>query len=189
MANLGKKGDIYVARFRYQTKEFKKSLKTTSQADAKAAMHAIEQTIHRLVTGMLQVPAGVDSGDFILSGGTLKQAVPPRTNVPSVAVLMDDYLAHQSHIAATYLATQTTHVRNFRKKLGSRVNLPCDRLTHRDLEQYLQARLKEREADTVSKERFSLARGQLAHDQGKRRQATVPDGRRDRDDPGAGRTR
>ena len=40
MANLGKKGDVYVARFRFQGKEYKKSLKTTNLADAEAAMHA-----------------------------------------------------------------------------------------------------------------------------------------------------
>ena len=33
MANLGRKGDVYVARFRYQGKEYKKSLKTTSLVD------------------------------------------------------------------------------------------------------------------------------------------------------------
>jgi hypothetical protein len=33
VANLGKKGDVYVARFRYGGKEYKKSLKTTRKAD------------------------------------------------------------------------------------------------------------------------------------------------------------
>src|SRR3954453_21930818 len=114
MANLGRKGDVYVARFRYQGKEFKKSLKTTSLPDARAAMHGVEQAIHRLATGMAQVPAGVDPGDFILSGGTLKQAASRRSNVPSTAALIDDYLAHQSHIAPSYLYTQSVHLRNFR---------------------------------------------------------------------------
>jgi hypothetical protein len=139
MANLGCKGDVYLARFRYQGKEYKKSLKTTSLADARAAMHGVEQAIHRLATGMTQVPQGVDPGDFILSGGTLKQAATRRTIAPSIAALIEDYLANQSHIAASYLYTQTVHLRNFRKKLGKRVVTPCDRLTHRDLEQYLQA--------------------------------------------------
>lgn len=66
MANLGKKGDIYVARFRYGGKEYKKSLKTSRKVDAEAAMHAVERAIHGLTTGMLQIPAGVDPGDFIL---------------------------------------------------------------------------------------------------------------------------
>ena len=69
MANLGRKGDLFVARFRYQGKEYKKSLKTTRLADAQAAMHGIERAIHGLTTGLLQVPPGVDPGDFIVSGG------------------------------------------------------------------------------------------------------------------------
>jgi len=158
MANLGKKGDVYLARFRYQGKEYKKSLKTTSLADARAAMHAIEQTIHRLLTGMIQASPGIDPGDFILSGGTLKQAPVRKTDVPTVAALIEDYLAHQSHVSPSYLYTQTVHLRNFRKKMGERVRQPADRLGHRDLDQYLQARLKERTADTVGKERFTLVK-------------------------------
>ena len=75
MANLGKKGDVYVARFRYAGKEYKKSLRTTRKADAEAAMHAVERAIHGLDhRDALQIPLGVDPGDFIISGGTLKQA-------------------------------------------------------------------------------------------------------------------
>src|SRR4051794_40879154 len=107
MANLGRKGDVYVARFRYLGKEYKKSLKTTSLVDARAAIHGVEQAIHRLATGMAQVPPGVDPGDFILSGGTLRQAAARRANVPSIAALIEDYLANQSHIAPSYLYTQT----------------------------------------------------------------------------------
>jgi hypothetical protein len=77
MANLGKKGDLFVARFRYQGKEYKKSLRTTRQADACAAMHGIERALHGLTTGMIHVPLGVDPGDFIVSGGMLKEATKP----------------------------------------------------------------------------------------------------------------
>jgi hypothetical protein len=69
MANLGKKGVLYVARFRYQGKEYKKSLKTTRSADARAAMHGIERASHGLTTGLIRIPVGVDSGDFNVSGG------------------------------------------------------------------------------------------------------------------------
>ena len=65
-------------------------------------MHSVEQAIHRLVTGMALIPQGVDPGDFILSGATLKQAPSRRANVPSILALIDDYLAHQAHIAPSY---------------------------------------------------------------------------------------
>ena len=35
MANLGKKGKMYVARFRYEGKEYKRSLKTTTRQTPK----------------------------------------------------------------------------------------------------------------------------------------------------------
>ena len=79
MANLGKKGDLFVARFRYGGKEYKKSLKTDRLADARAALKGIERIIHGLTTGLVQVPAGVDPGDYIVSGGTLREPLKPKT--------------------------------------------------------------------------------------------------------------
>ncbi len=156
MANLGRKGECYVARFRYLGKEYKKSLKTTSLADARAAMHAVERAIHGLATGMLQVPDGVDAGDFIVSGGSLRRAAVRRSAAPVVRALVDDYLANQAHLSASYVATQAVHLRNLTRSLGSRADSPCDRITYRDLERYLQGRLAMRTADTVAKERFTL---------------------------------
>ena len=40
MANLGRKADVYLARFRFAGREYKKSLRTTSLANARAGMHA-----------------------------------------------------------------------------------------------------------------------------------------------------
>ena len=48
MANLGKKNGIYLARFRYNGKEYKKSLKTTDHKTAEAAMHRVEDALYRL---------------------------------------------------------------------------------------------------------------------------------------------
>jgi hypothetical protein len=58
MANLGKKDGIFHVRFRFRTKEYKKSLKTRDQGAAEAVCHLIELTIHRLHTGQIQVPLG-----------------------------------------------------------------------------------------------------------------------------------
>jgi hypothetical protein len=48
MANLGKKNGIYLARFRYQGTEYKKSLKTSDKKAADGAMHRVEDALHRL---------------------------------------------------------------------------------------------------------------------------------------------
>jgi integrase len=156
MANLGKKGDIYVARFRFAGKEYKKSLKTSQRGDAEAAMHAVERAIHGLTTGMLQIPPGIDPGDFILSGGTLRQVPRRRQRVPSLETVIDEYLASQGHKAWSTAYTEGVHLRNLKRKLGSRAPAPIDRIAHRDLEAYLQARLKERSPSTVDKERTTI---------------------------------
>jgi integrase len=156
MANLGRKGDLFVARFRFQGKEFKKSLKTTRKADAQAALLGIERAIHALTTGLAEVPPGVDPGDFIVSGGTLKAAVRPRRRCRALAALIDDYLANQAHKAPSSVYTEGVHLRNLASKLGDRTQAPADRVARRDLESFLQARLKERSPSTVDKERTTV---------------------------------
>ena len=156
MANLGKKGDVFVARFRFEGKEYKKSLKTTRKADAEAAMHAVERGIHGLATGMLQLPAGVDPGDFILSGGTLREASRRRQKAPTLAALIVEYLAGQGHKAASTVYTERVHLGNLKKHLAEKADAPADRIAHRDLEAFIQLRLKQRSPGTVDKERSTV---------------------------------
>src|SRR5258708_720084 len=105
MANLAKKGDLYVARFRYLGKEYKKALKTTHLADARAAMHGIERAVHALLTGLLQIPNGVDPGDFIVSGGSIRVAARPRRRILTLAELIEEYLGNLSHKAPSSVYT------------------------------------------------------------------------------------
>src|SRR6476660_2681838 len=100
MANLDRKGEVFVVRFRFDRKEYKKSLKVRDPKEADAARRLVELTIHRLLTGQLQVPAGVDPGDFIVFGGNRTKAATPRASVVSIDQAVDEYLAAQK----TYLA-------------------------------------------------------------------------------------
>ena len=109
-----------------------------------------------MTTGLIQVPPGVDPGDFIVSGGTLKAAARPRRRCRPLAALIDDYLANQAHKAPSTVYTEGVHLRNLAKKLGDQAEAPADRIAQRDLEQYLQARLKERSPSTVDKERTTI---------------------------------
>src|SRR5271166_1535877 len=97
-------------------REYEKSLKTTRKADAEAAMHAVERATHGLTTGMLHIPPGVDPGDFIISGGTLKQAARGRQRIPVLASLIDEYLASQGHKAPSTAYTEGVHLRNLKRK-------------------------------------------------------------------------
>jgi integrase len=158
MANLGTKNGVYLARFRYGGREYKKSLKTTDRKAADAAMHRVEDALHRLAINLISVPEGVDPGDFIVSGGTLKRPAPapePRV-VPTLAAAIDEYLQNLGHLAESNRYTIGVHLRNFKKKLPEKLDAVVSAVEKRDLEGFLQARLKERSRTTVSKERETV---------------------------------
>src|SRR5262249_20808039 len=147
-ANLSKKGDIYCARFRFRGSEYKKSLKTKDESAARAALHLIELTLHRLHTGQLQVPDRVDPGDFVVSGGTLTEPVEqapvpePAPPLPTTRELIDLYTTALKPLAApSYHASQAMHLRHLLRHLGPKGDEPCDAVMFRDLDGFLQARL------------------------------------------------
>lgn len=77
MPSLSFKNGVHHVRFRYGKHSYRRSLKTESLSDAEGAMYAIKSVLHRRTTGTLQIPPGVDPGDFIVSGGTLKALKKP----------------------------------------------------------------------------------------------------------------
>lgn len=159
MANIALKDGIYVVRFRFQGKEFKRSLKTRSQRDAEIAQRLVEVTIHRLLTGQLAIPAGVDVGEFIVSGGTAQPAPVqlPAPAFPTTRELIERYLAAKENtISANYLLSQKIHLGHLTKFLGADVDRPCCAVTQRKLEEYLLGRLKIRDPGTVARERVTL---------------------------------
>lgn len=160
MANLGKKNGVYVARFRLEGKEYKKSLKTSDPDQAAAAFRRVEDTLHWLGIHHLVVPAGVDPGDFVLSGGTLTTPIAevPEPTRPSLSALMGEYRDNLAHMADSHRSTIAVHLRTLSKKLKDKADLPVDQIEHRDLERFLQIRLGERSHTTVCKERGTVVK-------------------------------
>lgn len=161
MANLGQKDGIFHIRFRYRGSEYKKSLKVRDKSTAEAARNLVELTIHRLVTGQIGVPAHVDPGDFIVSGGTLLQPVataePAPPALPSTKELIEDYKESQKNLLAeSYHYSQAMHLRHLVRHLGELADAPCDQVGFRDLDRYLKIRLGERHANTAERERITL---------------------------------
>ncbi len=129
MANLGKKGDTFCVRFRFQGKEYKKSLKTKDEPAARGALHLIEFTLHRLHTGQIRVPEQVDAGDYVVSGGTLRE---PQLRAPAagpVAIPATRELARlftnsqKNLVAESYLDSQAMHLRHLLSTSGNRPTL------------------------------------------------------------------
>jgi integrase len=158
MANLSKKNGVYLARFRFEGKEYKRSLKTADRKAAEGAMHRVEDALHRLTIRVISVPEGVDPGDFIVSGGTLTTPTPtlPAPRVPTVKEAVDEYTNNLGHLAPSNRNTVRGHLRTLLKKLGARAESSLAKVQLRDLEDVLQARLRERSPTTVSKERLTM---------------------------------
>ncbi len=158
MAYLSKKGEIFVARFSYGGREYKKSLKTRNRSAADAVIHQIEVMLHRLCTGQLALPTDADPAEFILSAGSrCSQPGRPASVGLTLAKVVESYLgAMQLRISANYLSSQTTHLNHLRKHLKQRFNQPISQITTADLNHFLEERLKIRDANTVAKERITL---------------------------------
>ncbi len=164
MPNLTLKNRIYIARFRSGGKEYKRSLGTTVESEAQEALVSIDLTLRRLRQGALVVPDGIDPGDFIVSGGTLVTPATPAAapnadrQVLTIRQLISRYKKYeQKRAAETYYACQLTHLRHFRKFLGkARYGRPCDEVTRRTVERFIEKRLAIRDPSTVYKESITL---------------------------------
>jgi hypothetical protein len=156
MANLGKENGVYLARFRYQGHEYKKSLKTSDVAHARAALRRVEDALHWLTIGHLAVPAGIDPGDFVVSGGQLRDPRSKPRAVPTLDAAVREYTTNLGHLAVSNRATVRTRLSNLQRKLKGRASVPLDRIEKRELEAFVQARLKERSSTTVAKKRVTV---------------------------------
>jgi integrase len=158
MANLGKKNGVYLARFRYLDKEYKRSLKTTDRKTAEGALFRIQDALHQLAINNKRVPQGVDPGDFIFSGGTLEAPVVivRPAKVPTLQAAIEEYKQNLGHLAENHRYTVAVHLRNLLRKLPAKASGPVDQVQERDLESFIQARLRERSPTTVSKERMTI---------------------------------
>ena len=153
MANLGKKGDVYVVRFRLHGREHKKSLKVRDREAAEAARNLVELTLHRLKTGQVRIPPGVDPADFIVSGGVLTEPVRNKPDAaPTPGRLAATFLeARQATLAPSTHKLFGYHLRRWIRHLREAAGRAIDRVTHGDLENYLRLRIGETSGTTAAK--------------------------------------
>jgi len=157
MAHLGKKGDWYLARFTWDGKEYKKSLKTKDQAEAKAMLRDLENRIHDLRRGRIQIPPNVAPEDFLVWGEVALPKGSDRPPAPTFSELAEAYLeASKGFKAESTLATEKMHLKTAEALLGTAAKRPSDQLRHKDIAQVIQKRLTEVTTTTVKKERQTL---------------------------------
>jgi integrase len=159
VAHLSKKGNWFVARFTWASKEYKKALKTKDQKDAKAALRDVENRIHDLHRGKAQIPSSVDPGDFIVWGNAARPKTNTEVTRPTFGELAKAYLeAGEGFRAESTLATEKIHLNTIGTLLGAAAKLPVTQLRHKDLDQVLRKRMKEVSTTTVKKERQTIVR-------------------------------
>lgn len=158
MASLRLRGASYHICFRFDGKQYDRSLKTTDKAEAECALHGIEQMLHWLHVGQRSIPDGVDPGCFITSRG-IERTSKPEQQPPTVEDAVARYLSSCEHrLADSYVGLQRTHLGHFRRFLGNAESLRCNGVTVDHLEEYIQTRLSKRDPVTVRHERNTLIR-------------------------------
>ena len=154
---MSRKGEWLVARFTWNGKEYKKSLKTKDNGDAKAALRDVENRIHDLHRNKIQLPIGVDPGDFIVWGENAKSKSAVRPIAPTFGELATAYLeAQKGFKAESTMVTERIHLGTAQEVLGKFAQLPVDQLRHRDLAAILHKRLQQVTDTTAKKERQTL---------------------------------
>ena len=154
---LDPKSKRYRIRFRYQGQEFKRSLRTKTEKEARAIKGRIEETISLIERGRLEVPEDADPATFILTDGkqTTKVVAKRKLSLGELLRTYDDSRIEKSKEETT-IVTEKIHLKHLRKYLPLR-NV-AQSVVVSDLQHYVTNRLKNKwrgraiSVDTVREE-------------------------------------
>jgi integrase len=162
MAWLEKRGDSFHLSFRLGNQKFKKSLKTDNQTEAETALARAERRLKLIEDGDLPVPDDADLLTFILSDGKLERPLVFHAMTLRELLVKYESSLRDGSLETNSIATIKLHLKHVARILGS--NLRADRLTFRDLQNYVDVRSPEKgrrgrsiSAVTVKKELASLS--------------------------------
>ena len=134
---------FYRIIFKMGGKRFFISLKTKETREANATLARLEENLHDLERGKLQIPLGADPMTFLLSDGKLQQKAvieAPQT----LEGLFEHYLKYHPEQAkeANTRATEKIHMQHFKRILGPKSFLQT--ITTQVLQQYVETRFQEK---------------------------------------------
>jgi len=131
-------------------------------------LDSVRGALHCLRIGHLQIPVGVDVGDFIVSGGRLTASEVAETPKIPLSNAIKEYSESQKNkVADSYLECQRIHLGHLKRFLGNTDELECQAITSKDLQRFLNERLQIRDPNTVTRERSTLIRFfEWVHNQG-----------------------
>lgn len=155
MASIIQHGEGWYVRVHWQGKRYERSLGTTSQREAKELKGRVESVVRALRNGLLEIPPGVDVGDWFAAGGkVVAKAAPNAPGGPrTLGQLWAAYRAGtpETAKAASTRAVEAIHWKHLAEGMGERVALAD--LTPGAVQAYVMARTaKNRKAETIRKE-------------------------------------
>lgn len=134
---------LYKVAVRLSDGKLKRSLRTTNRREAESVRGTVENTLTAIERGWLNVPEGVDVGDFLISGG--KAGAPPTVSRQiGLAELFADYFASlpDGALEASTVSGMRTHERHLCRFFGKRCAV--QKLTTADLQRYVDHRSKQK---------------------------------------------
>jgi len=143
MASIEKRGRSYRIVFRLDGRKHSRSLRTTNERDAVAALARLEDNLRRVDLGTLAVPPGSDLATFLLSDGR-KTDGRMRTAVQTLSELFDAYLSSlPAHcLEESTLASIRIHRDHFVRVFRPGIRIHSLKLD--DLQRYVEVRASER---------------------------------------------
>lgn len=158
-ASLQKKKNSFHLRFRFNGKEFQRSLGSIDRRAAEAMLGGARATLHQLELGIRTVPQGVDLVDFVTSGGLRSEPRLARHEGVTIEDLVKKYVdSIKGQVAESYRDSQRIHLNHLKRWLGNGGRIDVAKVTHKSLRSFLDDRQKTRKGATVERERVTLRR-------------------------------
>lgn len=149
-------------RFRYDGREYHRSLYTREPRAAQAGLGQVEEALRMLQLGLIEMPTGVDAGLFIVSGARARREMRAASKVQTLADLLRVYLEElpPGSKEERTLDGERLHFRHLMRHLGAQTRLSA--LKPATIQRYVALRSQDRYAgravrpETIKKDIVTL---------------------------------
>lgn len=141
MATVFPVNGIYHCKVYFQGQDFKRSLKTGNEEEARRVAAEVEETKIRILQGFATVPEGVSVGDYLFSGGRVVQRSGPRV---LLGAMFDRFFGEMQPgtLEDATVAGMRIHRGHLQRHLGARFDLTA--LGQPDLQKYVASRASQK---------------------------------------------
>ena len=138
-----KRTGFWTIRIYWMGKQQQRSCCTKSSREADRALAIVEDTLHLLKTGRLEMPSDIDPIDWIVSGGKLKaMRIQEKRKDKRFAKICDSYLEDQRQKQPSTLSGEKIHIKHLKKGLTS--SIAIDNIDLEKLSKYRRSRARQK---------------------------------------------